>query len=448
MLTDTIWKEIKSSLKSRIPAHSYRMWVEPLKLVQFEDNRLVVSSPNFFSRKRVLEHYGGVLEEESAKATGSACQLVVKIGNGQNGSRPTKTQDVQLVLPHVNIRPHNGRLLRKDFTFDQFVVGGNNDFAYSASLSLASRKSTDQNTLFLFSGTGMGKSHLAQAIGHHILSEFPADKVYYITAEDFTNEMINAFRHDCFHEFKEKYRNGCDVLLLEDVHHISGKERTQTELSNTLDSLLEANKKIIFSSCHLPAQIPKLSDKLRSRLGFGLISTIKPPGFRTRVRILKRKSKMRDAHLPDDVLQYLASELTDDVRQLESGLIGVIAKSSLLGLPIDMSLATSVIENIVNARKKITIETIKKLVGREYQVSQAELVSKSRKQRVVRPRQVAIYLSRRYTDAPLQTIGRSFNRYHATAMHSINAVEQGMRASTAFCRQVDMLCKKLESGRI
>jgi chromosomal replication initiator protein len=448
MLTDTIWKEIKSSLKSRIPAHSYRMWVEPLKLVQFEDNRLVVSSPNFFSRKRVLEHYGGVLEEESAKATGSACQLVVKIGNGQNGSRPTKTQDVQLVLPHVNIRPHNGRLLRKDFTFDQFVVGGNNDFAYSASLSLASRKSTDQNTLFLFSGTGMGKSHLAQAIGHHILSEFPADKVYYITAEDFTNEMINAFRHDCFHEFKEKYRNGCDVLLLEDVHHISGKERTQTELSNTLDSLLEANKKIIFSSCHLPAQIPKLSDKLRSRLGFGLISTIKPPGFRTRVRILKRKSKMRDAHLPDDVLQYLASELTDDVRQLESGLIGVIAKSSLLGLPIDMSLATSVIENIVNARKKITIETIKKLVGREYQVSQAELVSKSRKQRVVRPRQVAIYLSRRYTDAPLQTIGRSFNRYHATAMHSINAVEQGMRASTAFRRQVDMLCKKLESGRI
>ena len=447
MTTAAIWKEIKTSLKSRIPAHSFRMWVEPLKLIHFEDNRLVVSSPNFFSRKRVLGHYGGMIQEESAQAAGHPCQLVVEIAAGQAGARSAPRTDYQLALPQVNIRPHNGRRLRKDFTFDQFVVGGNNDFAYSASLSLASRKSAAQNTLYLFSGTGMGKSHLTQAIGHHILAQFPTEKVYYITAEDFTNEMINAFRHDSFHDFKEKYRNGCDVLLLEDVHHISGKERTQVELSNTLDSLLEADKKIIFSSCHLPSEIPKVNDKLRSRLGFGLISTIEPPGFRTRIRILQRKSKMRGAHLPEDVLHYLASELTEDVRQLESGLIGVIAKSSLLGLPIDLKLATSVIENIVKARKKITIETIKTLVSREYQVSLPDLVSKSRKQRVVRPRQVAMYLARRYTDAPLQTIGRSFNRYHATAMHSINAVERGMRGSVAFRRQVERFCDKLESGR-
>jgi chromosomal replication initiator protein len=424
------------------------MWIEPMDVMSFDEKRLVVSSPNFFSRKRVVENYAGFIEKEAERILGEKCFLSIEIANGHSRKRCEPAGGLQLVLPQMSIRPHSGRLLRKDFTFDQFVVGGNNDFAYSASLSLASKRQNGQNTLYLLSATGMGKSHLSQAIGHHILSEFPKEKVYYITAEDFTNEMITAFRHDSFNTFKEKYRNGCDVLLLEDVHHISGKERTQIELSHTLDSLLEADKKIIFSSCYLPTEIPKLDDKIRSRLGCSLISTIDAPDFQMRVRILNRKAAMRGATLPKDVVHFLASELTDDVRQLESGLIGVIAKSSLLGLPIDLNLATSVVNNIVRSRAKITIESIKKMVSREYRVSTKDMESKSRRQCHVKPRQIAIYLARRYTDSPLQTIGKSFNRYHATALHSINTIEAEMRHDDAFRRQVDLLCKKLEMGKI
>jgi chromosomal replication initiator protein len=293
----------------------------------------------------------------------------------------------------------------------------------------------------------MGKSHLSQAIGHYILSEHPSERVYYMTAEDFSNEMVQAFRHDSINKFKAKYRNGCDVLLLEDVHYLSGKERTQIELALTLDTLFESGKKIIFSSCHLPVDIPKLNDKLQSRLSSSLISNIEPPDFRTRIRILQKKALHNGYEMPEDVMQYLASELTEDVRQLESGLIGVTAKSSLLGTPIDLALAESVVKNIVRQRKKITIDVIKKLVCKYYSISMDQIVSSSRKQFIVRPRQIAIYLSRVYTDAPLQAIGKSFNRYHATALHSINTVERAVKENSPVQKQVEFLRRKLESGK-
>lgn len=293
----------------------------------------------------------------------------------------------------------------------------------------------------------MGKSHLSQAISHFILSEHPSERVYYMTAEDFSNEMVQAFRHDSINKFKARYRNGCDVLLLEDVHYLSGKERTQIELALTLDTLFESGKKIIFSSCYLPVDIPKLNDKLQSRLSSSLISNIEPPDFRTRIRILQKKALHNGYEMPEDVMQYLAGELTEDVRQLESGLIGVTAKSSLLGTPIDLALAESVVKHIVRQRKKITIDVIKNLVCKYYSISMDQIVSSSRKQSIVRPRQIAIYLSRMYTDAPLQAIGKSFNRYHATALHSINTVERAVKQNSPVQKQVEFLRLKLESGK-
>jgi chromosomal replication initiator protein len=368
-----------------------------------------------------------------------------------NGKTPkhvvAKQQHQQLALPHLHVPPYNGRLLCKDFTFDKFVVGGNNDFAYSAALSLAARRKSPQNTLFLASETGMGKSHLSQAIGHHILAEFPRERVYYITAEDFTNEMIDAFRHNSIGAFKAKYRTQCDVLLLEDVQYLTGKDRTQVELALTLDALIESGKKIIFSSCYLPGDIPRLNDKLGSLLSCGLISSIDPPDFKTRVRILEKKSGLNGCRVPTDIIHYLASELVENVRQLESGLFGVSAKSSLLGMPIDLSLAESVVKNITRLRQRITIDVIKKLVGHHFKVTVAELVSRSRKQRIVRPRHIAIYLSRKYTDQPLQTIGRSFNRYHATALHAIGVVEKGLKSNAPMRKQVEFLSQRLESGK-
>ena len=448
---EAVWKNVKTAIKKRIPGHSYKMWIEPLVVQQTEDCTWTVYCPNFFSRKRVQGLYGAMIINAMQTELGGDCELEFKITNRSNGSKPKAApgiaEELQLQLPNIHARPCSGRLLRRDFTFDQFVVGSNNDFAYSASLALASRRETQQNALFLLSKTGMGKSHLSQAIGHHIISSHPRDRVYYITAEDFSNEMVRAFRQNAIDKFKEKYRNQCDVLLLEDVHYLSGKERTQVELALTLDTLFESGKRIIFSSCCLPAEIPKLNDKLRSRLSCGLISTIEKPNFRTRVRILQKKGNMYDYRVPENVIHYLAGELTDDIRQLESGLNGVAAKSSLLGIPVDVKLAESVVKNIVRQRKQITIGVIKKLVCKYYNVDINDIVSRSRKQNLVRPRQMAIYLARHYTDAPLQTIGKSFNRYHATALHSINCIERGMKQDNSIRKQVGFFRQKLESGK-
>jgi len=428
----TNWEEIKSAIKLRVPSHSFRMWIEPLRFSKCDDDCVFLSSPNFFSKKRVLDQYGDIIESELRKATGKSCRFIVKVPESKDRSSKELDENPQLPLPQMNVYPQNGRFLRKDFTFDQFVVGGNNDFAYSAALSLASRKNSLQNCLFLLSKTGMGKSHLSQAVGHYILSEHPRDRVYYTTAENFSNEMVNAYRNNSIDVFKGKYRNQCDVLLLDAL---------------TLDTLFESSKKIIFSSCYLPSDIPKLNDELRSRLSCALISNIEPPEFRTRVRILQKKAKRNGCKIPEDIIHYLASELTEDVRQLESGLVGVTAKSSLLGTSIDLGLAESVVKNIVCRRKNITVDVIKKLVCKHYRISVKEIVSSSRKQSIVRPRQIAIYLSRRYTDAPLQAIGKSFNRYHATALYSIGAVDRELKEKGAIQKQVEFLCQKLETGK-
>jgi len=444
---ESVWKELKSAIQKRVPDHSYRMWIEPLVFRKEKENQVVLSCPNNYSKKRVKDYYGAIIASEIENISGTVNRLLFEV-SGKNGNSKSKPENkIQLKLPNENLRPHSGRLLRRDFTFDQFVVGGNNDFAYSASLSLASRKSSHQNSLFLLSETGMGKSHLSQAIGHHILSEFPLERVYYITSEDFTNEMIQAIRSNTINKFKERYRRQCDVLLLEDIHFLNGKERTQAELALTLDCLLDADKKLIFTSCYLPSDIPKMSDSLRSRLSCGLISNIEPPDFRTRVRILQKKAGHNGYQLPDDVTQFLAGELSVNVRQLESGLIGVTAKSALMGAPIDLNLAQSVVKNIAKQSKNITINVVKKLVCKHYSIPPKDLVSRSRKHSIVRPRQIAIYLSRRYTDSPLQVIGKSFNRYHATALHSIGIVERELKSNHGFKKQVEYLCQKLEEGR-
>ncbi|MGD9300829.1 MAG: chromosomal replication initiator protein DnaA [Desulfobacterales bacterium] len=444
---EAVWKKVKSAIKQRIPDHSFKMWLEPLNLGQADRGNWVVYCPNFFSKKRVQGLYGEMIKKAIQHSTGQDCELKFEISTKPGTTKNANGSNSQMQLPAENARPRNGHFLRRDFTFDRFVVGDNNDFAYSASLALASRKKTQQNSLFLLSKTGMGKSHLSQAIGNHVLSIYPKERVYYITAENFSNEMVQAYRHDDIDKFKGKYRNQCDVLLLEDVHYLSGKERTQIELALALDTLFESGKRILFSSCYLPGDIPKLSDELRSRLSYGIISSIDPPNFRTRVRILQKKLAIIGCRMPDDVIQYLAGELTDDVRQLESGMNGVAAKSSLLGIPIDLNLAASVVKNIVRQRKRITIDVIKKIVCKYYNVSIEDVVSRSRKQNFVRPRQVAIYLARHYTDAPLQSIGKSFNRYHATALHSINCIERGIKQNSSIRKQVGFFREKLESGK-
>ena len=445
---EAVWNTVKVALKEQVPEHSYRMWIEPIQYLASEDEKVILSCPNSFCKKRILDHYGKIIECEFKRNLDFACRVSIEISKLKPALKNEKNFVKQLPLPTINTQTYFGRQLKQDFTFDKFVVGGSNDFAYSAALSLASKKISQQNSLLLMSKTGMGKSHLSQAVGHYILSEFPNDHVYYITAEDFMTEMVQSFRNNSVDKWKMKYRDGCDVLLLEDIHYLSGKNRTQEELSLTLDFLFSINKKVIFSSCYSPNDIPKLDDRLKSHFASGIITNIEPPDYRTRVRILQKKARLKGFHnIPEDVVEYLASELTEDVRQLESGLVGVATKSDLLGIPIDFKLAQSVVKNIARIRKNITIDVIKKLVCKHYGISVKEVESRSRKRCFSHPRQIAIYLARRYTDSPLQTIGRHFNRYHATVLHAINIVDREVKANQEVKRQVDFLCDKLESGK-
>lgn len=450
---ETVWNNVKTAIKDQISSSIYRLWIEPIEYEGAENGTMVLACPNFFIKKRIMTNYTDLINSELSRKAGSSVtfSLQVKSRDKQPEAKSQsatcqKKRGQQLHLPGISAQPMNGRILRKDYTFDHFVVGNNCNLAYQATMALASRKRSDLNAVFLLSGTGMGKSHLSQAVGHKILSACPGERVYYMSAEDFTNEMVHSIKTNSVDTFKKRYREGCDVLLLEEIHMLSGRTRTQTELALVLDHLYESGKKLIFSSCASPSEIPKMSDHLVSRLGQSMMTVIDPPDFRTRVRILMKKARARGFELPGDVAEYMAGELVENVRQLENGLIGVASRSGLLGEQINVRLAEQVVKNIVTRRKNITIDSIARLVSREFGVAVKDMVSKSRKKSIVRPRQVAIFLSRRHTSQPLQSIGRKFNRMHATVIHSINSVEKELKLKGDLYRQVQIIEKKLESG--
>ena len=454
---ESSWKQVKYQLKKTLPDHSYRMWIDPVKLIEHNNQDIKLSSPNAYFVKRLKDNYLPIFEREFIKLGFHDVNIEFQVSlskksDNKSGAYPAipliSKKSKQMALPGLGMKFNNGRIFKKGFTFDDFVVGDNSNFAYSASLSLAHGKIKGYSILYLLAKTGLGKSHLSQAIGHHIIKNSLFKTVYYITAEDFTNEMIYSLKNNCIDRFKEKYRTKCDVLILEDVHFLSGKNATQKELAITLDYLLEADKKIIFSGCELPEDIPKLNDQLKSRLTLGLVTQIDAPDYSTRVRILRRKSKVFGYNIPDQVTEYIAQELSDDVRQLESGLFGVAAKGQLMGCNIDVELAKSVVLNIAKTKKRVTIESIKKLVCKEFSISPVDIVSASRKQRIVKPRQMAIFLSRKYTDQPIKSIGTSFNKYHATAIYAINSVEKELKLKSVIFNQIKYLSKKIETGNL
>ena len=330
---DNFCHKIKDNLKKQVPPHSYNMWIDPLTISEDEES-VSIGCKNGFFRKRIVENYAELIKAavyetiqdkdmeikflETSFAAEPDVKTEVKTVKKEKKVKPSKIENFyagksQLSLPIERSRFENGRFLRKGFTLDNFVVGQNSEFAYSAALSLVSGRGVGYNSVYVQAETGLGKSHLSQAVGHHILSESPCESVYYVSAEDFTNEMISSLRQDKINEFKERYRKKCDVLLMDDVHFLTGKPRTQQELSMILDYLMEADKKIIFSSCHNPNEIPKLNDQLKSRLSSSLISKINKPDFNTRRKIAKKKTIFNGYDLSDDIIDYLASELTGNI---------------------------------------------------------------------------------------------------------------------------------------
>ena len=441
---EEIWRQAREAIRAQITDHGYRMWIEPLEILGMDGNAVALKCPNHLTEKWVMEHYKELLEYHLQNALKNQVVLKMEVHPEiETKLLPEPEKRGQLPLPGLKLPVNHGVFLRKDYTFEEFVVGECNQYAHSAARSLASTRRTQDNCLYLISKTGLGKSHLSQAVGHRLLKQHPDYQVLYISAEDFTDEMVCAIKNSTTSRFKEKYRKNCDVLLLEGVHYLSGKQRTQMELAFILDYLMDAEKTLIFTSWYAPKDIPKLQESFRSRLTSGIVSEMASPDFKTRLKILKKKAD--GVPISQEVMEYLASELTEDVRQLVNGLNGVTTKSRILDAPINMRLAHDVVRNIASKKTAITLGIIKELVCRYYQVTPRDLISKSRKQRVVLPRQVAMYMGRLYTDQSLEAIARAFNRYHATVLYAINAVESHIRAKNDVSRQIEFLCKKIES---
>ena len=445
-----IWEELKGRLREKLPDKSFSLWIDPLHPLQEEENALVLGCPNKFSLNWIAENYIGLIQDNLRSHGRANCRLDLKV---QPSPRKAPSPGIlneskQLALINVPQTRKNGlRSLNRDFTYDRFVVGKCNEFAYSASRAIAMNGSIPYSSLFILAKTGLGKSHLSQAAAHAILQTDPRLKVFYITAEDFVNEMIFALKSNRIEEFKTKYRRSCDVLLLEEVHFLSGKEKTQLELGYTLDALADARKRIIFTSSLLPRDIPNIAGDLSSRLTSGIITTLENPDYETRAKILQKKSSEQAMVLSEEVIDFLAKELTGDIRQIESALRCLKAKSDLLNARIDRDLAGEVLRCHVPSQNSVTLEDIKTMVCRYFKVDPAMLESKSRKKIHAFPRNVFVYLCRQLTALTVEQIGRSLNRNHSTILYASEVIEHKIKVDKKIKNQVDFLTRKLTEER-
>jgi len=446
---ETVWNHVKELLKEVMDEKSYYLWVKPLKFLDSGEGTICLGCPNKFFRNWVQENYSSLFHGQLSKAGLNDHKLILKVlpnrelnkhmPSGGNGNGK------QLNIPNIPKRIRVGeKYLNARFTFDKFVVGECNEFAYLVSKALADGSHCPSRSLILLAKTGLGKSHLIQAIGNSILRKKPTAKVLYITTEDFTNEMVFALKNNLIDRFKNKYRKVCDILLLEELHFLSGKEKTQIELSYTLDSLYNDEKKVIFTSPLMVEEIPNMKKMLVSRLTSGVITSIEKPGFHTRLEILKQEARERKVLLPEDVACFLAENATQDIRQLEGILASLGAISFYLKKEINMDLAKETVKQLIPAKHLATVEDIQKIVCKYFKIDMEALKSRSRKKIITYPRCIAIYLCRRYTDKSLESIGHSFNRNHSTILYDYEKIKKKIKIEESIRKEVEFLCRQIE----
>ncbi|MFO8090219.1 MAG: chromosomal replication initiator protein DnaA [Desulfatiglandaceae bacterium] len=443
------WEKVKADLGSALPASTYSLWIKPLSYVGFQNNEIILSCPNKFSYNWVTENYQKLIEEALQTGTGAnnigVTLKILKRTRKNDSFDPTDQAPTQMPLPSIGSFNSNGgcSALKSDFTFERFIVGPSNEFAYSASTAMANGDPSHYQTLLMLAGTGLGKTHLSHAVGNCLRANSPNKRVLYITAEDFTNEMISALKQKRIEEFKTRYRKNCDVLLLEQVHFLSGKEKTQMELGYTLDALVNANRKVIFTSAMPPKDIPQMSKELTSRLTCGLVSTINSPDRETRLKILSSKAHEKNMALSEEITHFLADTLTRDVRQMESALLSLKAKSQLMKQKIDLELAKEVASSLVSREKALSSSDIRDLVSKYYKVPPQTIASKSRKKIHAFPRNICAYLSRRFTDETLQAIAKTINRSHSTVLYASELIEKEIKTDPKVRHQIEFLGEQI-----
>jgi chromosomal replication initiator protein len=425
MIATNIWDEILSRVQAKVNRHSFYTWFKPTTFVADDGRTVTVRVPNALFKDWITKHYSGVIAEALGEVQRPDA-LVSFVSSGMVGAAPLIPPADELApeeaLPPVTTTPAAG--LNPRYTFDTFIVGSSNQFAHAACRAVAEAPSRSYNPLFIYGGVGLGKTHLMHAIGHYVLQHDHNLVLTYISSERFMNEMINAVRYDRLIDFRERYRS-VDVLLVDDVQFLAGKEGTQNEFFHTFNALYDSQKQIVLSSDCPPHEIEQLEERLRSRFEWGLIADIQSPDLETKVAILKKKAEAESVPLPDSVAIYIAGRIKSNIRELEGSLIRLIAYASLTSRELSVDLAQEVLRNVKEHEEKaITIDHIQKFVSDYYQLKLADLKSRNNSKSIAMPRQIAMYLCKSLTHASLPEIGRSFGgKHHSTVIHSIKKVE-------------------------
>ncbi len=430
-MAGNVWTDILTRVETKVNRHSFYTWFKPTIFLKEADQTITVRVPNLLFRDWLTKHYSGVITEAITEVNREGIKISF-VTTGEAAKQPTPSPD-----PIASTAPQPAgpslRGLNQRYTFDTFVVGSSNQFAHAASQAVAEAPSRSYNPLFLYGGVGLGKTHLMHAIGQYLLQQTSNLKLTYISSERFMNEMINAVRYDRVLDFRERYRN-MDVLLVDDIQFLAGKEGTQTEFFHTFNSLYDAQKQIVISSDCPPHEIQKLEERLRSRFEWGLIADIQPPDLETKIAILKKKAEAEAVPLADDVALYIAERIKSNVRELEGSLIRLIAYASLTGSKISLALAQDVLRNLIDRdNQTITIEMVQKFIANYYQIRISDLKSRNNAKSVTLPRQVAMYLSKSLTNASLPQIGKCFGgKHHSTVIHSIRKIEKNCKQDRDF----------------
>src|SRR6202140_1425967 len=434
------WVRVLEALEKKVNRHSYDTWLKPTRYSHAANGILFVRIPTAEFR-HVGDKYADLIQEaldnlelgyqdvKFVTAEDDPSNTPIRHNGGLSAPSANSTTGPQAV---AGLNPSQGRFdwdsaaqLNPRYTFDAFVIGSGNQFAHAACQAVAERPSKAYNPLFLDGGVGMGKTHLMQAIGHEVKRRQPQAAICYVSSEKFTNDMINSLRYDKMTTFRDKFR-GVDVLLIDDIQFLAGKERTQEEFFHTFNALHDTMKQIVIASDRSPKELAEIEDRLRSRFEWGLIADIQPPDLETKVAILQKKAEQEKVTLPTDVALFVAQNIRSNVRELEGALIRLVAHSSLIGAEITLPYAQQVLKNFIDSQaRKVTIESIQKMVAEQFGLRLVEIKAMDNSRAIVYPRQIAMYLAKHMTEASLPEIGRQFGgKHHTTVLHSVEKIEE------------------------
>jgi chromosomal replication initiator protein len=430
-MLESLWNRMLISLATKVPPAALDSWLRPCRLTAVEGDHIKIAAPNTYTRDWLHQHHTESLQAAAREVLGGNPRVSLDIDREapSHAAEPNETEP-----------PVAAQGLSVRYTFDSFVVGNSNQFAQAACQAVAELPSRAYNPLFIYGGVGLGKTHLLHAVGHQIARLYPHLRLLYLSSERFTNDLINAIRYDRTAEFRAKYRT-IDLLLIDDIQFISGKERTQEEFFHTFNDLYEARKQIVVSSDSAPKEIPDLEERLRSRFEWGLIADIQPPDFETRVAILKKKAEIERVRLPDDVAYLIASRIKANIREIEGSLTRMIAFCSLSGRNMSVELAQEVLADLWGEEERvITMEHIQRKVADFFGIKLSDMRAKNRTKSVAFPRQIAMYLSRQLTHSSLSDIGRAFGgKDHTTVIHAVSKLQLLIQEDPKLKQTIDTL---------